>query len=186
MHHVEIYTALLGVVIHHTFRTTRTKTGILSIDRRPPPILKLVILGYISVHDRHKQPPPDICIYVYCSLGPLAFLSLPAAGLFSCSRLRGTQGARPDPVRKFGPWPRSVARALAVESRTPLGEDSEHVEPSRPLQTHVQVKRMSGGFIVISGILNVINVVRPYLHGDGKGFPRHQHARHATIFNAII
>ena len=53
-----------------------------------------------------------------CFIGPSAFFSLPVAGLFSCSRLRGTQGARPDPVRKFGPWPRSVARALGVQSRT--------------------------------------------------------------------
>ena len=45
-----------------------------------------------------------------------AFFSLPAAGLSLCSRLRGTQGARPDPVRKFGPRPRSVARALGVQS----------------------------------------------------------------------
>ena len=51
-----------------------------------------------------------------CFLGPSAFVSLPAAGLSSCSLLRGTQGARPDPVRKFGPWPRSVARALGVQS----------------------------------------------------------------------
>ena len=44
------------------------------------------------------------------------FFSLPAAGLSSCSRLRGTQGARPDPIRKFGPRPRSVARALGVQA----------------------------------------------------------------------
>ena len=52
-----------------------------------------------------------------CFFGPLAFFSLAAAGLSSCSRFRGTQGARPDPARKFGPWPRSVARALGVQSR---------------------------------------------------------------------
>ena len=55
-----------------------------------------------------------------CFFGPSSFFSLPAAGLFSYSRLRGTQGARPDPARKFGPWPRSVAHALGVQS--PLGE----------------------------------------------------------------
>ena len=53
-----------------------------------------------------------------CFFGPSAFSSLPAAGLSSCSRLRGTQGARPDPARKFGTWPRSVARALGVQSGT--------------------------------------------------------------------
>ena len=51
-----------------------------------------------------------------CFFGPSAFFSLPAASLSSCSRLRGTQGARPDPAPKFGPWPRSVARALGVQS----------------------------------------------------------------------
>ena len=51
-----------------------------------------------------------------CFFCTSAFFSLPAAGLFSCSRLRGTQGARPDPARKFGPWPRSAARALGVQS----------------------------------------------------------------------
>ena len=35
---------------------------------------------------------------------------------------------------------------------------------------------------VISGILNDINVVRHYILGDGKLFPRHQHARHPTIY----
>ena len=49
---------------------------------------------------------------------PTVFFSLPAAGLSSCSRPRGTQGARPDPIRKFGLRPRSVARALGVESGT--------------------------------------------------------------------
>ena len=57
-----------------------------------------------------------------CFLHTSAFFSLLAAGLSSCSRLRGTQGARPDPIRKFEPRPRSVAHALGVESGTPLGE----------------------------------------------------------------
>ena len=29
-------------------------------------------------------------------------------------------GSPPDPARKFGPWPRSVAHALGVQSRTSL------------------------------------------------------------------
>ena len=45
-----------------------------------------------------------------------ACFSLPAAGRSSCSRLCGTQDAGPDPARKFGPSPRSVARALGVQS----------------------------------------------------------------------
>ena len=51
-----------------------------------------------------------------CFFSPSAFFSLPAAGLSSSSRLRGTQGAHPDPLRKFGPWPRSVACALGFQS----------------------------------------------------------------------
>ena len=31
------------------------------------------------------------------------------------------------------------------KSDVPTGIDSEHIEPSRPMQTHVQVKRMSDG-----------------------------------------
>ena len=51
-----------------------------------------------------------------------------------------------------------------------LGRHSEHVEPSRPRKTHVQVERMSGGYNVISGILNVTNVVRQYVVTE-KVFP---------------
>ena len=92
------------------------------------------------------------------------------------------------------PGPRAQVWALAEVRGTCSGGSklhvlsgrySEHVEPSRPLQTHVQVKRMSGGYNVISGILNVINVVRQYLLGDGKVFPRHQHAGHATPLSTI-
>ena len=50
-----------------------------------------------------------------------AFFAFPAAGLFSCSRLCGTQ------------------------SHVPMGRQSEHVGPSRPLQTRVHVKRMFDG-----------------------------------------
>ena len=42
-----------------------------------------------------------------------------------------------------GPWPRSVARALGVQSRenwqVTTGRRSEHVEPSRRMQTHIVV-----------------------------------------------
>ena len=42
--------------------------------------------------------------------------SLPAAGLSSRNRPRGTQGGRVYTRRKFGPRPGSVARALGVQS----------------------------------------------------------------------
>ena len=64
--------------------------------------------------DRRRRP---ILVYIYVWVfGPSAFFSLPAAGRSSCCRFRGTHGARPDPFRKFGPWPRSVARAVGVQS----------------------------------------------------------------------
>ena len=97
-----------------------------------------------------------------------------------------TAGSPPEPRAQI--WALVEVRGTCFggsKSQVCLGKHSEDVEPSRPLKTHVQVKRMSGGYNVISGILNVTNVVRQYLLGDGKGFLRHQYARHATIFNAV-
>ena len=48
------------------------------------------------------------------------------------------------------------------KSQVTTERHSEHVEPSRPMQTHVQDKKMSTAR-VISKILNVVNVVRRYL-----------------------
>ena len=57
-----------------------------------------------------------------CFFSTSAFFSLPVAGLFSCCRPRGKQGARPDLARKFEPWPRSAASALGVQSgKSPRG-----------------------------------------------------------------
>ena len=67
-----------------------------------------------------------------------AFFALPLAGLFSCSR-SGTQEARVNTGCKRGPWPRSVARALGVQSREnwqiTTGSLSDQLEPTRPMQT---------------------------------------------------
>ena len=64
----------------------------------------------------NTHPEGERCTYIeMCFFHPSAFFSLPTAGLSSCSRLRGTRGARPDPISKFGSRPRSVARALWVE-----------------------------------------------------------------------
>ena len=51
-------------------------------------------------------------IYTYINV----FFSPPVMRLSSCSRLPSTLVARPDPLRKFGPWPRSAARAQGVQS----------------------------------------------------------------------
>ena len=65
----------------------------------------------------------------------------PFAGLFSCSRLRGTQGGRVYTInrRKFGPRPGSVARALGVQSRANwqviTGSLSAEPEPRKTMET---------------------------------------------------
>ena len=70
--------------------------------------------------------------------------------------------------RKCGPWPTSVARALGVQSRQSPGH-SEHVGPSRPVQTQVQDKRMSDGLCNIWDL--ECHQCRQTLLGDGKVFP---------------
>ena len=57
---------------------------------------------------------------------------------FLLSRLRGTQGARPNTTAQV--W--ALAEVLGTcsggsKSQVTTGRHSEHVEPSRPLQTHV-------------------------------------------------
>ena len=123
-----------------------------------------------------------------CFFHPSAFFYLLSAGLSSCSWLRGTQGAHPDPIRKFGPRPRSVARAVGVESGTSAGggipSTYSHPGPCKPTRTKYIINRLKKcpTSHVIPGILNVINAVRHCILGDGEVFPPHQHARHATIY----
>ena len=88
------------------------------------------------------------CITVYkCVILQIGIFSLSAAVF---PRALGSVGRR-EPARtprhKCGPWPRSVARALRVQSReiwqVTTGMHSEPIEPSRPMRTHVQIKQMS-------------------------------------------
>ena len=60
-----------------------------------------------------------IHLHINVFFSPFGIYFSSGRGLSSCSRLRGTQRARPDPIRKFGPRPRSVARALGAERGTP-------------------------------------------------------------------
>ena len=73
----------------------------------------------------------------------------PPASLFSHSRLPASQGTRLKPGCKFWSRPGSMACALGVQGREmwkiTTGRHSEQVEPSRPIQTHVQVQNMSDG-----------------------------------------
>ena len=113
-----------------------------------------------------------LCINVF--LWHMGIFSLLAAGLFSCSRLRGTQGARRNTTAQS--WALVDVRGTCSGGSTwqvPSGRDSEHVEPFRPMQTHVHntcdlwyiltwVKKCPTAH-AISMILNVVNVARHYL-----------------------
>ena len=91
------------------------------------------------------------------------FFCFPAAGLFSWSRLRGTQGARPNTTAQM--WGLVEVRRTCSggsKSQVTTGRHSDHVELSRPMQTHVQVLKCPIAY-VLSRILDVVNVVRHYL-----------------------
>ena len=85
-----------------------------------------LLLCYLHVRFQLASPPGfhfnthpegEPCISMYkCVFWDFGIFCSSGRGSFSCPRLRGTQGTRPDPARKFGPWPRSVARALGVQS----------------------------------------------------------------------
>ena len=104
----------------------------------------------LSTSSRHEDNLPshrgrriDIfpCTSINVFFVHMCIFSLPAAGL---SRVVGS-GARREPARtprrKCGPWPRSVGRALGLQSRenwqVTTGRHSEHLEPSRRMQTHI-------------------------------------------------
>ena len=79
-----------------------------------------------------------------CFVCASAFFSLLAASRFSCSRLRGTQGARRNTAVHV--WALAEVCGMCSggsKSQVTTGRHSERVEPSRPMQTHVQVKKMS-------------------------------------------
>ena len=137
----------------------------------------LTLLCYLRVPFQLASPPGFHVAHIpnrnlvllsmwKCVFWHIGIFSLPAAGIFSCSRLRGTQGTRRNTRAPVG----ALADARGTCSggsklQIPTGRHSEHVEPSRPLQTHVQGKECPTAH-VISGILNVINVVRQYLVMD--------------------
>ena len=80
-----------------------------------------------------------MCKYFFCTS---FFFSLPAAGLFSCSLLRDTQEVRPNTTAQV--WTLAEVRGTCSggsKSHVTTGRHSEHIEPFRPMQTHVQVKK---------------------------------------------
>ena len=151
--------------------------------------------------------PRIYCVwYVYTYIHVLfhtsAFFSLPAAGLSSCSRLCGTPG------RHTQVWaPAEVRCTCSGGSKWHVrsGRRSKHVEPSRPMQTHtyvvhytlLTVKNNTWYIFInrfkkcpmshlISGIFDIINVVRHYILGHGKVFPRHQRVRQASVYTIHV
>ena len=93
---------------------------------------------------------------------PFGIFSLPASGLFLCSRLCGTQGPVGTPRASW-----ALAEILGTCSggskcQVPSGRDSKHVEPYRPMQTHVQVQKCPAAHVT-PRILYVVNVARHYL-----------------------
>ena len=104
---------------------------------------------YVTPHiSRHTHPVGEPCIttYKWLFFRTSACVSFPTEGIVSCSWLRGTQGARRN-------TPGQVCAVAYVRgtcsggsrSQVPTGRHFENVGPSRPLQTHVQVSRMSHG-----------------------------------------
>ena len=129
----------------------------------------------------HTPRRRTLYYYVKAFFCTSAFLSLPAPGRFSCYR----QGARPNTTAQV--WALAEVRGTCSggsKSHVRLGRDSEHVEPSRPLQTQVRIKRVSDGSCDIWD-LGCHQCRQTIVTWRWKSFPRHQHARHATTFNAI-
>ena len=95
-------------------------------------------------------------------------------------------GARREPARtphaSLGPGRRPWYVLWGFKLARPLGEGFRARRaiqaPAKPTYRLTECPTAH----VMFGILNVIDVVRQCLLGDGKPFPRH-HARHATTFN---
>ena len=95
--------------------------------------------------------------------------------------LFGTQGVHPDPARKLGPYPRSAARALGVQTgKSPRGgilSTSSHPGPCKPTYRIpatryilTWVKKMPDGSFDIFDL--ECGQCRQKLLGDGNVFPR--------------
>ena len=151
-------------------------------DHVSPNINKLwLLLCYLRVPFQLASPPGfhfythperEPCTYINVFFWPIGIFFSSGRGSFLVLSAPWHAGSPPGPRTQV--WALAEVRGTCSggsKSQVPSGRHSEHVEPSRPLKTHVQVKKMSGGYNVISGILNVINVIRPYLLGDGKFFP---------------
>ena len=89
------------------------------------------------------------------------FFSSGRGSFLSCSRLRGTQGARPNTTAQV--WALAEVRGTCsggLKSRklaSTTARHSEHVQISRPMQTHAQVEEMSDGLRMSFRILLTVS-----------------------------
>ena len=165
------------IVYSTSHSRSRSRRG--STDR--PPLIRVYdpivarCKRAVDLEDRSIYITGYIYFYVQMYfLGQWDFFSLPAARLFSCSRLRGIQGARRNTraqVRALADVRGTCSGALGVQSRTsPRGGIPSTYGHPAPCKPAYRLKECPTAH-VISGILNVINVVRHYLLGDGKFSP---------------
>ena len=127
----------------------------------------------------------DITMYK-CVFLHIGIFSLLTAGLLSCSRLQGMQGARPNATAQV--WALAEFRGTcpgSSKSQGTTGRHSEHVEPSRPMQTHVQVEKNVRRLMWYSRILSLVNVNELDINWWWKGIFQTLLARHATTFGTI-
>ena len=139
---------------------------------------------------QHTSRKRTLHTYIYMYM--YAFLALWYFFLFRPRVFPRALGsvARREPARtpyaSWGPgrgpwyvlWGFKMARALGEAFRA-----------RRAIQVHANPRTYILKYVIkslkkLSGVPCDINVVRHY-HGDGKGFPWHQHARHATIYSIL-
>ena len=106
-------------------------------------------------------PKGNLVLHVLmCFFCTSAFFLL-AVGFFSHSRLRGTQGVHPNTTTQV--WALTdVSGTCSGGSKSrnwqiTTGRHFEHVEPSRPMQTHIQIKKISDGLRLSFRILLAVS-----------------------------
>ena len=85
-------------------------------------------------------------IYINVFFEPFGIFFSPGRGSFLVLLAPQHTGSRPGPRTQV--WALAEFRGTrpgGSKWQVRSGRDSEHVEPSRPMQTHVQLKRMSDG-----------------------------------------
>ena len=122
--------------------------------------------------------------YIHVFLWPVGVCLSPGRGSFLVLSAPWHAGSPPGPRTQV--WALAEVRGTCSggsKSHVRSGRDSEYVEPSRPLQTHVQVERMSDVSCDIWDWVSSMSSDNTYC--DGIFFPRHQHARHAITFSTV-